>query len=301
MARSMTSDQLMFDLKNAYYIGNYQQCITAATKLSSDVKEVSQERDLFMYRAYCAQGKYKTILDEIDPSNAPPPLHTLRISALFLQNPQDKLQETTAALDKLMLEGYKSEDEMVPILAAGLYLHQRNYSAALTALHNLGHLEAMCLRVQTFLSISRLDLAKAELKSMLDTDDDNTLTQLAQAWFHLAVGGEKILDAYYGFQELMDKFVPTALLLNGQACCHLLESKWEEAEALLQDALEKDSNNPDTIFNLYVVSQHLKKSPDFCKRYLRQLEELSPSYCFLKDFHSKEALFTEAEQLFKVT
>lgn len=60
----MSVDHL-FDVRNAFFLGHYQQCIHEAQKLIAKTDEDRLAKDVFMYRSYIAQGKASVVLSEI--------------------------------------------------------------------------------------------------------------------------------------------------------------------------------------------------------------------------------------------
>ena len=97
-----TSDHVdeLFDIKNAFYTGNYQTCINEAQKLKIGDPELSTDRDVLMYRAYLALKKFRVVLEEVGPSSKPL-LQPLAMLATFLSNPSRK-EAVVADLDSLM-------------------------------------------------------------------------------------------------------------------------------------------------------------------------------------------------------
>merc|ERR1719450_821937 len=242
-----------------------------------------------MYRSYLALKKYRVVLEEVGPSSKPT-LQPLNMLAKYLSTPSAR-DEIVTELDTMMAGDVDVTNHVLLVVAATIYLGSDQPESALRVLHPSDHLECVALRLQALLSIHRPDLAKKELKMMQEKDEDATVTQLAQAWTNMALGGDKIQEAYYIYQEMIDKVGATSMLLNGQAVTFLAQGKYSEAESALNEAMEKDPNNVDTLVNMIVLSQHQGKAPEVSNRYLSQLKDMDPNHSFVLKLNSKEQDF----------
>ncbi|XP_039278146.1 coatomer subunit epsilon-like [Nilaparvata lugens] len=283
----------LFDIKNSYYIGNYQQCIKEAQKLKPSSPEVALERDIFLYRAYLAQKKLRIVLDEINQSS-PSALQPLRLLAEYLSATSNQTK-LLAALDERMEKGHPSSDgPLGNQVAATIYCQAGNWESALRALHQDDDLESWAMVVCIYLSMDRVDLARKQLKQMQEADEDATLTQLATAWLNIALGGDKLQDAFYILQELVDKYGVSCQLLVGQAACQVGLCRWEEADSLLHDAQEQDNADADAAINAILVNHHFNKITE-ANRMLTQLKESSSKHRFVKEILAKEDEFDRLE------
>ncbi|CAH1154755.1 unnamed protein product [Phaedon cochleariae] len=289
MARQQEIDEL-FEVKNYFYIGNYQQCINEAQKLRKPSSaEIAIQRDIFTYRSYIAQNKFLVVLEEIHGAS-PSEIQPLKYLAEYLSGKTNK--ETVLAQVDQQIKA-NADSQTLILVAATIYVNENNLEAAYRVLHANESLEAMAFIIDILLKLDRVDLARKKLKDMQDKDDDATLTQLAQAWINIATGGDKLQDAYYIYQELVDKYGSTPLLLNGQAVTFIGQAKYEEAEAALQEAIDKDANHPDTLVNMIVLQRQTGKAPEIANRYLSQLKDAHPDHVYIKDLKSKENDFSK--------
>jgi len=182
------------------------------------------------------------------------------------------------------------------ITCAQLYSHLGEYDKALLYVHDLSSLEGHALCVQLYLGMHRPDHAAKELKKLQEKDDMSTLTQLAHVWINLAGNEEeKMEEALVIYTELIQKWGATPLLLNGLAVCHLKklysknETKLSEKELLL--ALEKDSNDANTLANLIVTQLLLGKDFDQVQRVINKLKTVTKTHPLISNLETAESNF----------
>lgn len=282
---SGNTDPILIDITNAFYTGNYQQCITLAEK----IKKQNLEKDIFMYRSYLATNRYRVVLDEVSSSSGD--LMAVRIFADYLLN-KNKFADLIEIFEKKI----KSDDEIHVVwrtIASIMYVHENQFEEALRILNGMSDLECQAIQVYIFLRMSRLDLAKKILAAMTEKSDDDTLTQLAQAWFNLELGGEKLQDAHYIFDDFKDKFMPSVLLLNNLAVCALGQQKFDDdTNSYLRDGLDKEANNYDLLVNFIFYSQQTDKNAEpVINRYLSMLKETCKNSELVEDLAKKETEF----------
>jgi len=280
------SDEL-FDLKNFFYLGNFQGAINEGASVRPKTEQQRTERDVFVYRSYIAQGNYQLVLDEVNKSS-PPALQAVKLLASYLSS-KDTVDNVLSTL-KEWLSDPSTNVPTTQVIASIIYYHERNIDEALKVLHQSPTLEGHALLLQLYLKIDRPDLAEKHYRAMETLDADATLTQLANAWTNVAIGGEKFQEASYIFQELLDKYGSTPMLLNGLAVYNLHIRKYDEAEKLLLDALEKNPKDPETLINLITCHQHLRKT-DLVNRYTNQLKTAAPNHPWVVDLKNAEENF----------
>lgn len=113
----------------------------------------------------------------------------------------------------------------------------------------------MALIVQIHLQQNRTDLALKEVQAARRWAQDSLLVNIAESWVGMRVGGEKYQQAFYVFEEMAQAPGTSATKsLVGQAVAELHLGRLPEAEAALQQAVQRDTNDPEAIANSIVLN-----------------------------------------------
>ncbi|KAI8329417.1 coatomer epsilon subunit-domain-containing protein [Chlamydoabsidia padenii] len=297
----MDEESVLFGIRNMFALGNYQALINQiSSSRQFNSPEATLEAHTYLYRSYVAQGKFNLVLSDIkDTQDVDPGLRAVRLLALYLQKPSDNLLQQA---QELFEQGTNRVHPAVQVVVASLFVNAGKLEDALKVLHvRSKKLECVALAVQIYLQMDRLDLARNEVTQAKSWAEDALLLQMMEAWVGLRVGGEKYQEAFYIFEEFgQSNSAQTVKVLNGQAASNLAMGRYPEAESLLLEALNKNSDDPDTLVNMIVCSNLMAKAPDATSRYISQLREVAPQHPFLVDLDLKSSLFDRSAARFNL-
>lgn len=291
----MAEPDLLFTVRNSFFLGAFQSAIAEASDLEGLTDAAKVERDAFVYRSYIELGSYELVINEVERSS-PQALQAVKLLAQYLGKKLDK-EQVVSTLAEWLSDPVTSNNATTLLVAGIIYVNEENYVEALKACHTGLSLEMLALCVQMYLKIDRVDQAEKQLRAMSKLDDDAALTQLATAWVDLYLGGAKVSEALIIFQELQDKYSGTVRILNGIALCQMRQSQWQDAEATLQEAFQKDGKNPETLANLVTVSLHVGKASNV-SRFTNQLRTQAPQHAAVRQADHAAELFQRATATF---
>jgi tetratricopeptide (TPR) repeat protein len=244
-------------------VGDFNRAIKIGKRLKRLDQEAKNERDEFVFRSHVGLRQYDEVLSGVeDGEGTSLGLRAIRLMAVFFSD-QDMREAVLMTLNEwLSDDSYGQNNQMVRLVLFTLYLHEDRTRDALQLFQTGTTMEQCALLVQTYLRMDRPDLAKAQLDQMRSADEDHTLSQLCLAWVGLSEGASKCRESAFIFDELVDKFGASSILLNGLAAAQIVMEQFEDAERALRDALKRDPTNVDSLTNLLVVYQFRGKSQE---------------------------------------
>lgn len=286
----------LFELRNYFYLGNLSAATTEGETIAVDDQRAQIERDVILKRLDLAKGNVASVISSIS-DDAPPALQVVKLLAQLINDPT-MADSASAALQVFTDDEVAAASPCFLLMCAVVYAHLGDFDNALRTANRVNTLEELALKVQVLLKMDRIDVAEKEVAAMQEIDEDATLTQLATAWTHLWTGGERVQEAIYVYQDLLERHGATDQILNGMAACHLAMGKPEESERVLKEALAKNPNCATSLINVICTSKYKNKPAELVARYFAKLQTVAPSCEWLLDYKKKEAEFDElAEQL----
>ncbi|KAF5025249.1 hypothetical protein F66182_2715 [Fusarium sp. NRRL 66182] len=275
----------LINIHNHFHQGQYQEVVDFDT--SSFSPDNALPARVLVLRARLALGQAEDVLDDVKGESEP---DLQALGALAELN----LGKTDSAVQTIEKLASSAADNTTVQVVGGTVLQAAGKPEDALALltQHQGSLDAVSLIVQIHLQQNRTDLALKEVTAARRWAQDSLLVNLAESWVGLRVGGEKYQQAFYVFEELAQAPSTSSVRsLVSQAICELHLGRTEEAQAALDQALEKDANNADAIANLLILNVISGTQSD---ELTQKLQSVKPNHQFLADLEEKSAIFDKA-------
>ncbi|KAI5860766.1 coatomer epsilon subunit-domain-containing protein [Durotheca rogersii] len=274
-------------IHSQFHQGQYQEVLDFDASALAATNAVPAR--VLAHRARIALGQAEEVLAEVQGESAPELAAVAALAELRL----GRADAAVAVAERLAASPDAAAIEAVQVLAGTVLQAAGKSDEALVLLsQHTGSLDATALIVQIHLQQNRTDLALKEVTAARRWAQDSTLINLAESWVGLRLGGDKYQQAFYVFEELAQAPSTSSVFsLVSQAVCELHLGRVEEAQAALEQALEKQPDNADALANLLVLHAVVGKD---VSELTSSLQKSPPQHPLLVDLEEKSDLFDKA-------
>ncbi|CEJ82511.1 Putative Coatomer epsilon subunit [[Torrubiella] hemipterigena] len=280
----------LVNIHNHFHQGQYQEVVDFDTSAFSPENAIPAK--VLVLRSKVALGQAKEVLSEVKGAKEP----EFEAVGALAQQALGKEDDAVKTIEKLAAS---AGDNTTVQVVGGTVLQAAGKSEEAIALlsQHQGSLDAVALIVQIHLQQNRTDLAIKETTAARRWAQDNLLVNLAESWVGLRVGGEKYQQSFYVFEELAQAPATSSVgSLVSQAVCELHLGRVEEAQAALDQALEKEPGNVHAIANTLVLATVTGKDS---AELSASLKKADPKHQLLTDLAEKSDAFDKAASKYK--
>ena len=316
----MNEPDELYTARHLFYAESYESCLTELNHLPRmQNKSIEIEKAILQCKCQIGLGKSEEVMKDIQEKRSrgdnevykDASMESLLYLAMFEMyskqnnaNSEEQINKLKETIEDKVLESEFNNCDTFLFVAATIYSKLDLSKDALKLLGNIENptFEHMALSASIYLSINRFDQAKQIADVMMDRDEDHTLSQLANAWVGIQSNDkDSAKEAAYIYQDMIMKFGPTTLLLNGAACANLVEGKYEDAFDSINQALEmaKETGaviSADTLINAIMCFIHLDKPPEDIMKYISLLMATYPNHPYVSKIRGIEEAFLTQEQ-----
>lgn len=277
----------LINIHTAFHAGAYQQVLDFDTSSFSSSNALPVR--ILKLRSQIALGQAKEVASSLAKES------TTDLVAIRLLAEYESGKDVVANVKKLVEK--EGQSNLTVQIVGGIVLERAGETEeALSVLSkHEGSLDAVALIIQIHLRQHRTDLAAKEAQRARKWAQDSLLVNLAESWVGMREGGEKYQSAFYVFEELAQTSqTQSPHSLVAQAVSELHLGRLPEAEAALQQAVEIDGANADTIANLIVLNTLLGKREEV-QGLKEKLAAVDKEHRVLADWEEKKAEFERAK------
>lgn len=230
----------------------------------------------------------------------PPAIKALALRALYECSSDNEATRQKVVDDLKSLLATDASNTSLQLQAAHVFLQAGMTREALQCVHLGLTMEHLCLSLQIYIKMDRLDLAASQLSLMRQGDEDAVLTQLGAVYLAIATGSSTASDAIHHLNSMSEQYGPSPLLLNLMACSYMVSGNFEGAESSLRDCLSEFPEDADTLVNMVVCYQHMGKGMTAIGPVLAKLKTNYPHHTFCQGLERVEGAFERESLKYKV-